>query len=218
MSPKEVELKYLVTPEVQATSLPPPLPNSWSYAHEEPRRELLSDEYLDSDRAQLASLGLSLRRRVSDRSVLDRVPAQHGDPVTTYWLKGREPADGALHSRLELQLSGLDDPALAAVISERGGAAPALHIQVHLSQERASWIVMHDSGAKGTLSIDHVSGSLLGVALSWDELEVEIHAQEAQATTLAAELDAALKALPFLAPNPLAKIDRARYLATQARG
>ncbi len=213
MSPKEVELKYLVTPEAQATVLPPPLPNSWSYAHEEPTRELLSDEYLDDDRAQLASLGLSLRRRVSDR-----VPAQHGDPVTTYWLKGREPADGALHSRLELQLSGLDDPALAAAIAERGGAAPALHIQVLLSQERASWVVMHDSGAKGTLSIDHVSGSLLGVALSWDELEVEIHAQEAKATTLAAELDAALKALPFLAPNPLAKIDRARYLATQARG
>lgn len=213
MSPKEVELKYLVTAEVKATTLPPPLPKSWSYAHEAPTRELLSDEYLDDDRALLSSLGLSLRRRVSER-----VPAQPGDPVTAYWLKGRDPADGALHSRLELQLSGLDDPALAAAISERGGAAPALHIQVLLSQERASWVVVHDSGAKGTLSIDHVSGSLRGIEFSWDELEIEIHAQEATARTLAAELAAALNALPYLAPNPLAKIDRARFAAAQAKG
>jgi hypothetical protein len=213
VNPKEVELKYLITPDELATTLPPPLPKSWSYAHETPRRELLSDEYLDGDRAQLASFGLSLRRRVSDR-----VPEGHSNPVTTYWLKGREPAEAALHSRLEVQLSGLDDPALAAAISERGGVAPALHIQVLLSQERASWDLAHDSGAKATLSIDHVSGTLLGVALSWDELEVEIHGQEERATTLAAELDTALKALTFLTPNPLAKIDRARYLATQAKG
>ena len=70
----------------------------------------------------------------------------------------------------------------------------------------------------GTLSIDRVSGAALGVEVSWSELEVEIHAQEAQAATLAAELDGALKILPFLTPSTIAKIDRATLLATRKSG
>ena len=112
----------------------------------------------------------------------------------------------------------LDDPALAAAIGERGGVAPSLAVRASLRQDRASWVVRHRSGVTGTLSIDRVSGAALGVEVSWSELEVEIHAQEAQAATLAAELDGALKILPFLTPSTIAKIDRATLLATRKSG
>ena len=66
MSPKEIELKYLIARDAAPPVLPPPLPASWSYSDLEARRELLSDEYLDDERSQLAVVGLSVRRRVSE--------------------------------------------------------------------------------------------------------------------------------------------------------
>ena len=218
MSTREVELKYLIAPGSESIAPPPPLPSSWSYAHPEPTRALLVDEYLDDDRNTVARRGLSLRRRTLSHRDNDAVPAERDASATTYWIKGREPAEGALHSRLERQLRGLDDPALAAAIGERGGVAPSLAVRASLRQDRASWVVRHRSGVTGTLSIDRVSGAALGVEVSWSELEVEIHAQEAQAATLAAELDGALKILPFLTPSTIAKIDRATLLATRKSG
>ena len=211
MSPKEIELKYLIARDAAPPVLPPPLPASWSYSDLEARRELLSDEYLDDERSQLAVVGLSVRRRVSEH-----VPVEPGDPVTTYWLKGRETPDGALHVRLERELSGLDDPALLAAIPRRGGAAMRLHVQVRIKQQRRSWELVHGSGVRGTLSVDHVSGLLRGVGFSWDELEIEIHAPVERAKEAATELDGALKQLLFLTPSHLAKIDRANYLVAQS--
>ena len=86
-----------------------------------------------------------------------------------------------------------------------------------LRQERDSWIIAHSSGRTGSLSIDQVNCSLLGVELSWGELEVEIHAPEAEATNLAADLDESLKALSFLTPSTQAKFDRAMAMAKKIR-
>ena len=217
MSTREVELKYLIAHEPPSSALPPPLPPPWSYVHPEPTRELLTDEYLDDDRATIARLGLRLRRRVSIPRDSDRRSVQHADPVTTYWLKGREPAEGSLHSRLEREITGLDDPVFAAASGGRFGAEPSLKVQALLRQERDSWIIAHSSGRTGSLSIDQVSGSLLGVELSWGELEVEIHAPESEATNLAADLDESLKALSFLTPSTQAKFDRAMAMAKNIR-
>lgn len=209
MREREVELKYLL----ERAELPP-LPNNWSLIGA-PARIVLHDEYLDAN-GGLASLGLALRRRSTERGIL-------------FTLKGARSGGamiGALHDRMEIEGTEIGVPtsnaSIAAAIAQATTVAAtqpvnlsALSPRLRIVQQRMEQRLARNGVACATISIDSIEAERDGRRATWFELEIEFDGSGKVVLSNAQELDAALRATSRLEPSLLAKSERAEALLSR---
>ncbi len=200
----EVELKYSAAGEAftrlaQVEALGP-LRLGATHGYDE------LDRYLDTGDGRLAAAGWACRLRHREREYLVSLkgPAEGGG--------------GALHRRPEVEgpaTDGLDprdwpdSPARAFLAQLAGGLAPLVE-RLRLRQRRVEREALLDDRAVGVLSLDEAVVLAAGEELATlRDVELELGAEVEH---LAAQVDAALAAVPGLLAQPASKLARALAL------